>query len=147
MRYHKVVRIVLDTNVFISSAIRAEGASREVVRRCLRKELTPLMGAALYAEYEMLLSRGDLYHRSPLTKKDRETLLNAFMDVCTWTRIYYRWRPNLGDETDNHLVELAVAGGAKAIVTKNVRDFRRAELRFPRLWIGKPETFLDRQAH
>lgn len=26
-----------------------------------------------------------------------------------WTRIYFGWRPNLRDEADNHLVELAVA--------------------------------------
>jgi hypothetical protein len=31
-----------------------------------------------------------------------------------------RWRPNLRDEGDNHLVELAIAGGAEAIVTYNV---------------------------
>lgn len=48
------------------------------------------------------------------------------------------WRPNLPDESDNHLVELAVAGGAGAIVTKNVRDFRRAELHFPNLLIMTP---------
>ena len=30
----------------------------------------------------------------------------------TWVRVYYLWRPNLPDEADNHLVELAVAGNA-----------------------------------
>jgi len=38
-------------------------------------------------------------------------------------RIYFLWRPNLRDEADNHLVELAVAGGAQAVVTRNKRDF------------------------
>ena len=52
--------------------------------------------------------------------------------------MYFAWRPNLRDESDNHLVELAVAGGARAIVTKNVRDFGRMELRFPDLRVLTP---------
>jgi predicted nucleic acid-binding protein len=48
------------------------------------------------------------------------------------------WRPNLPDEADNHVVELAVAGGAEAIVTHNKRDFARAELHFPGLRVASP---------
>lgn len=48
------------------------------------------------------------------------------------------WRPNLPDEADNHVVELAVAGGAEAIVTHNTRDFARTELRFPGLRVVTP---------
>lgn len=38
-------------------------------------------------------------------------------------------RPNLPDEADDHFVELAVAGGADAVITANVRDFLRGELK------------------
>ena len=54
----------------------------------------------------------------------------------------YGWRPNLKDETDNHLIELAVAGGADFLITKNIKDFEDAELCFPNLKILKPEQFL-----
>jgi predicted nucleic acid-binding protein len=37
-----------------------------------------------------------------------------------------------------HLVELAVAGGAQAIVTKNTRDVAKMELRFPNLRVATP---------
>jgi len=37
------------------------------------------------------------------------------------------------------LIELAVAGAASVVVTKNTRDFRLAELRFPGLRIMQPE--------
>jgi predicted nucleic acid-binding protein len=53
-----------------------------------------------------------------------------------------RRRPNLRDEADNHLIELAVAGGARAIVTKNVRDLRASQLHFPGLRILRPEEAL-----
>ena len=49
-----------------------------------------------------------------LDREEREALLNAFLSVCTWQTVYYLWRPNLPDEADNHLVELAVAGGCRS---------------------------------
>jgi predicted nucleic acid-binding protein len=57
-------------------------------------------------------------------------------------KVYFLWRPNLPDEGDNHLVELAIAGGADTIVTNNVRDVRRGELSFPDLQILTPAEFL-----
>jgi predicted nucleic acid-binding protein len=74
--------------------------------------------------------------------KERDDLLDIFLSVCEWTRVYYIWRPNLPDETDNHLIELAVAGGADLIVTRNLRDIQGGELHFPQLRIISPEAFL-----
>jgi predicted nucleic acid-binding protein len=51
--------------------------------------------------------------------------------------IYYLWRPNLKDEGDNFLIELAVAGNAEIIVTNNVNDLGSAELSFEALKIYK----------
>jgi predicted nucleic acid-binding protein len=48
----------------------------------------------------------------------------------------------LKDEADNHLIELAIAGGAQAIVTKNIRNFQGAERRFPQLHLLRPEELL-----
>jgi predicted nucleic acid-binding protein len=62
--------------------------------------------------------------------------------VRQWTRIYYAWRPNLRDEADNHLIELAVAGQARFIVTRNVRDLRKGELRFPQIAVVTPAQLL-----
>ncbi len=70
------------------------------------------------------------------------TLLSSFISVSQWISIYYLWRPNLKDEADNNLIELAVAGNAQIIVTKNVKDFRNAELVFPNLLILKPEEII-----
>lgn len=84
------------------------------------------------------MSREQLFHRSPFSPREREEILNAFMHVSRWTRIYFLWRPNLPDEADNHLIELAVAGTAQAVVTKNTGDFARAELPFPGLRIVSP---------
>jgi predicted nucleic acid-binding protein len=69
-------------------------------------------------------------------------LLNAIYSVCTWTPVYYLWRPNLRDEGDNFLIELALAGNSEVIVTGNVKDLESAELNFEGLRILRPEKFL-----
>ena len=61
-----------------------------------------------------------------------------------WVKIYYGWRPNLRDEGDNHLIELAVVGSARAVVTHNVRDLRRAELRWTDLLVLIPSECLEK---
>ncbi|MFN8996578.1 MAG: putative toxin-antitoxin system toxin component, PIN family [Pseudomonadota bacterium] len=139
------VRVVIDTNVFVGACL-GQGAAAEVLRRCLTGAVQPLMGSALLAEYEDVLARSDLMQSSRLTAAERDELLDIFMARCEWTRVYFGWRPNLPDEADNHLVELAVAGGAQVIVTRNLRDFARAELNFPGLRCLAPGPFLKEMA-
>ncbi len=134
--------IVLDTSVFISACLGNGGASREALRLCLNRKCVPLMGDALYTEYESVLSRERLFRDCALDSRERTALFEAFLHVCRWTRVYFAWRPNVPDESDNHVVELAVAGGAEAIVTRNVRDFARMELRFARLEVLDPRELL-----
>lgn len=131
------MRAVIDTDVFVA-ALLGTGAANALVGACLEGKLVPLMGAALFSEYEDVLGRERLFAKCRLSRAEREEVFDIFLSCCQWTRIYYSWRPNLMDEGDNHLIELAVAGGASAIVTRNVRDLRRAELRFPGLMVMTP---------
>lgn len=138
-----VRRIILDTNVFVAALLGPRGASREVLRRCLRGQYQPLMGTTLFLEYEDVLAREALFMTCQLTPDEREQLFDAFLSVCLWQPIYSLWRPNLPDEDDNHVVELAVAGGGEVIVTHNIGDFAHAELHFPGLRILRPATLLQ----
>jgi uncharacterized protein len=135
-------RIIVDTKVIASALTSATGASREVLRCCLVGLAEPLIGNALFHEYESLAARPSGSCRCPLSPKERDELIDAFLGTCTWVRITFRWRPNPRDEADNHLVELGVAGGAAAIVTNNVRDLRSGELLFPDIRILTPAAFL-----
>lgn len=138
-----VPRIVLDTDVLVAAMLGA-GAANRLVTTVLEGRFEPLMGSALYLEHEAVLRRGALFARCRLSEAEREELLEIYLSRCRWTRIYFAWRPNLRDEGDNHLVELAVAGGAQAIVTRNKRDFAGAELKFEKLAVLTPAECLKR---
>jgi putative PIN family toxin of toxin-antitoxin system len=135
------MRVVIDTNIFVGACM-GFGASRAIIEACLRQQLSPLMGTALFAEYEDVLGRASLFEDCRLSTRERSELLDIFLACCEWVRVYYSWRPNLKDEGDNHLVELAIAGAADSIVTRNLRNFRVMELRFPNLRVLSPEDQL-----
>jgi putative PIN family toxin of toxin-antitoxin system len=137
-------KIVVNTSVFISAVIGPRGPSRELIRRCLLGDYVPLMGNALFAEYESVIGRPSVVSKCPLNATEITDLLAAFLSVCEWVNVYYLWRPNLRDEGDNHLIELAVAGNAIMIVTNNLRDFQGADLLFPNLLITTPEQVFQR---
>jgi putative PIN family toxin of toxin-antitoxin system len=134
-------RIVVDTNVFVGACLGA-GASNRVVAHCLTGNFTPMIGNALFAEYEDVLARVPLFEKSRLNKSERNELFDIFLSSCDWIRVYYQWRPNLRDESDNHLIELAVAGNADCIVTRNGRDLKSGQLSFPHILVLTPEQFL-----
>ena len=75
--------------------------------------------------------------------RERNEAFDGFLNRCRWIEVFYAWRPNLPDEADNHLIELAVAAQAEAIVTRNLRDVSRRELKFPSLRSVTPEQCLE----
>jgi uncharacterized protein len=137
------LRAVIDTNVLTGALLRYDGRNRSVLRACFESHLRPIIGQSLFLEYEDVLGRDILFKNSPLSKRERQQFFEAFLGVCEWVQVYYLWRPNLPDEGDNHIFELAVAGGAEIIVTNNVTDFRRSDLQFPNIRIAKPKDVLE----
>jgi len=141
----RMIQLVIDTDVFVAALLSRNHSSvaREVIRRCLQGCYQPLMGIALFTEYEALLSREKLFVDCQLNYKERETILYALLKQARFVEIYFAWRPNLLDESDNHLIELAVASGAQAIVSRNIRDLTNAELLFPSTKFLTPKQCLE----
>lgn len=100
------------------------------------------MGNALFCEYEDVTRRDVIQRMCILSNDEIDKLLRSFFSICEWIPIYYLWRPNLKDEQDSHLIELAVAGNAKFVVTNNIKDFNNTELHFPELMILTPDQLL-----
>jgi putative PIN family toxin of toxin-antitoxin system len=136
-----MIPVVIDTNVFVAGLRSAGGASRAVLRLALDGRLQALFGNALWTEYQDLLDRP--VWGNATTDSERRAVLAALAQLGRWVTVYYGWRPNLPDEGDNHLIELALAGGALAIVTHNLRDLRGGGLRLGNLRVLTPAQCLE----
>ncbi len=133
----------MPSNVFISTLLGKEGSyTRIILDAVFDGKFLPLIGNALFNKYSDVLNRNELFKKCPLDEGEMLELFASFLCCCKWTKIYFKWRLNLKDESDNHIVELAVAGGAKRIITDNTKDFLRNESSFSGLKVITPEIFL-----
>ena len=137
------MKVVIDTSIWISALISRECGARDVLRLVFLDKLSPQISEPLFKEYESVMKREKIQTLTVLTKDEQQELFEAFLSKCIWNDIYYTWRPNLKDENDNFLVELAVASGAEAIITYNTKDFKNSELLFDHIVIT-PEEFIRR---
>jgi predicted nucleic acid-binding protein len=138
--------IVIDTNVFVAamrSSDHAAIASRALLRAVFSGRYQPLFGNALWLEYEDLLGRSEVW-TSATTDPERRNMLRAMAAAGRWVTVYYGWRPNLPDEGDNHLIELAVAGNAEAVVSFNKKDLACGQLLLPDLLVLPPSECLEK---
>ena len=87
------------------------------------------------------MKRKKIQNLTPLSVEEQHNIFHAYLSQCKWNDIYYSWKPNLKDEDDNFLVELAVSSGSSAIITYNIKDFANAELVFNNI-ITAPEDFI-----
>ena len=138
------MNIVIDTNVWISALISRDGLSRDVIRLALNDKISPQISTSLFLEYEAVMKRKKIQNFCSLDLREQNELFQAFLATCKWNEIYYLWRPNLDDEDDDFLVELAVASNSKIIITDNKKDLKSGELKF-NFEVLTPKEFLERE--
>ena len=137
------MNVVIDTNVWISALISKDGVSREVIRWALLDKIAPQISTTLFLEYEDVMKREKIQALCSLTIQEQEELFQAFLLTCKWNEIFYLWRPNLTDEGDDFLIELAVASNSLVIITDNVKDIEVGELKF-NIEVLTPKQFIER---
>jgi putative PIN family toxin of toxin-antitoxin system len=138
------MNVIIDTNIFVSAVLSQNGFAVDIIRLALQKKIKPQIGLKLFQEYEDVLSRKKILSESRLTFSEIDELLNSLLFVSKWNDIYYLWRPNLVDEGDNHIVELAVASNAKYIITHNKKDFLLNQLNF-NFEVVTAQEFFDKE--
>ena len=119
------IPVVLDTNVLIAALRSRRGASHRLLSRIDSGKYEANISVPLVLEYEAAARR--LVGEIPLTGRDVDDILDYVCRVAEHRRIYYLWRPFLGDPRDDMVLELAVAAGCDFIVTYNRRDFAGIE--------------------
>ena len=118
-------RIVIDTNVFISSLRSARGASHELVMLAGTPGFEFALSVPLVIEYENAAKR--MLPDIGLSAGDVDDILDYLCSAARLQEIHFLWRPFLKDPRDDHVLELAVEANCEVIVTHNVKDFAGSE--------------------
>ena len=116
------LRLVVDTDVVVSAALKPDGLQRTVVLLAITKPARWYISSAIFSEYRDVLSRPELRIR----KRPRLQLLQLIEKhsyLVTPTRALHL----ASDPDDNMFLECADAARADYLVTGNPRHF-------PRFW-------------
>ena len=137
------MNVVLDTSVIVAAMRSPAGASAALLLAARHKKLGVLISVGVILEYEAVMKREEHLAVAGLTVADVDDLLDAFCIFAKPVMNHFRWRPVLTDPDDDLVLETAVNGGADAIVTFNLHDFRRAKTLFGIL-VERPSEALRR---
>lgn len=105
------MRVVFDTNIFISALVFPGGRADEALGRVLEGRVHLILSKAIINELLEVLSRK--------FERDKEALsrVAVFLSEIAEMVHPYRKLSVLGDEPDNRILECAISGKAELIVT------------------------------
>src|SRR5271166_917433 len=116
------LRVVIDTNVVVSAALKPEGLQRTVVLLAMTKPARWYVSEAIVAEYALVLTRPELKIRRSLRQQLLQLIKNRARVV-----VPSRIAQITSDPADNIFLECADAARADYLLTGNQRHF-------PKFW-------------
>jgi len=116
------LRLVIDTNVLISAALKPEGLQRAVLLLAITRPARLYVSRPILAEYRSVLGRPELRIRKGLRQQLLQLIKNHSYTVAPTRHLEVT-----SDPDDNIFLECADAAGADYLVTGNPRHF-------PRFW-------------
>ena len=116
------LRLVIDTNVVISAALKPAGLQRTVLLLAMTKPARLYVSRPILAEYGDVLARPELQIRRGLRLQLLQLIKNRSYPVVPTRKLVVA-----GDADDNIFIECADAARADYLVTGNLRHF-------PRFW-------------
>jgi putative PIN family toxin of toxin-antitoxin system len=116
------LRLVLDTNIVVSAALKPAGLQRTVLLLALTKPARLYLSAPVFAEYRTVLSRAELHIRKGHRQQLLQLLKNRAHFVASSGALQVT-----ADTADNIFLECADAARADYLITGNQRHF-------PKFW-------------
>ncbi len=123
------MRVVLDTNIFVSALKSNMGASYTVISQLPSDQFQIVLSVPLYVEYQDVLTRPE-HMSGASTAEEILAFLRYICSIAHRQQIFFLWRPWIEDPKDDMVLEIAVASQSRYIVTHNLRDFRGVEKHF-----------------
>lgn len=116
------LRLVLDTNIIISAALKPEGLQRTALIIAITRPSRLYTSPAILSEYRNVLARRELQIRPGIREQLLRLIRRRGRSIVPRKRLQVTIDPN-----DNIFLECADAAGADYLVTGNVRHF-------PKFW-------------
>jgi putative PIN family toxin of toxin-antitoxin system len=116
------LRLVVDTNIVVSAALKPEGLQRTVLVLALTKPARLYVSRPIFEEYKTVLARPEFRIRKGLRQQFLQLIENRARFVAPTGQLRVS-----ADPGDNIFVECADVARADYLVTGNVRHF-------PRFW-------------
>ena len=124
------MKVAFDTDVIVASLRSRSGASNALLRMLSAGQVEAVASVPMMLEYEAILMRPEQRQATGMSVQD----VNIFLDTLALLIIpvipYFLWRPQLRDPDDEMVLDAAINGGAKAVITFNVQDFLLASTQF-----------------
>jgi len=114
------LRLVVDTNIVISAALKPEGLQRTVLLLAITKPSRLYVSAPILEEYRTVLSRPEFQIRKGL----RQQLLQLLKKNARFVRPVRHLQVTT-DPDDNMFAECADVAGVDYLITGNIRHFPR----------------------
>jgi len=116
------LRLVIDTNIIVSAALKPDGLQRTVLVLAITKPARLYVSDAILAEYREVLSRPELQIRKGLRQQLLQLIKNRSHSVSPSRPLHLAKDPD-----DNKFIECADAASADYLLTGNQRHF-------PKFW-------------
>lgn len=99
------------------------GASAALLRRIRLGDAIAVVSVALALEYEAVCGRLEHGQASGLSARQVDVFVDAVIAMMEPVRSHFLWRPQLRDPNDELVLEAAINGRVRMLVTFHARDF------------------------
>lgn len=122
----KIPRVVIDTNIIISSLISNKGDSFTVIERFKQNHFTMYINANLIREYDNKINQ---FVKEGLIKDSvaANKILKEIRNRAVPLRIPINPPIRCTDPKDNHVLEVAIVGNLDYIITNDSKDLPEIE--------------------
>jgi hypothetical protein len=111
------MRLVLDTNIYVSNLISEKGNPAKIVRWWLEGEFDVLVSQPIIDEMLRVSGYERIQKKYAQVREKRLEYAALIAEQALWIEPQEKLDVIAADESDNRYVECAVAGGAQYIIT------------------------------
>ena len=143
------MKIVIDTNVFLSSLFSKNGASFQLVLWAVKQykidyKKHNVISNTLLTEIDDVLTREkNILKYKNFSNREVKEFIDGICHISNHQKINFLWRPFLKDSNDDMVLEVAFNAKVDYIITHNIKDFKGVEENF-NINIIKPKDFLSK---